>query len=223
MRRWSLLAGLAVAILVVVLLVIRAGKPPSPGAPDHASIAPAPHPVGPIPAPGVGAGPSPSSTPAAEGAPSPMDFHEQPVDEGTRAIRAYQITWKRLETYVAAVAEIRRAGEGDAALLARLRQPSGAGEQPASIAARLEAIAPVKAILRRHDLTGLDLVLMPHVVALGQNCFALEQEGRAPPASAQNLAATALYREDLPRMDALAKAFRADLRFLGAAGASTPR
>ena len=38
--------------------------------------------------------------------------HERPQD---LAVRAYKITWKRLEAYIAAVTEIRRAGQRDAA------------------------------------------------------------------------------------------------------------
>jgi len=214
MRRWLPLAGLVVVILVVVVLVTRAGKPPSPGVPAPAPAAPA--------SPGGPGAPAAGPQPVKEADPVPNAFHDGEVDEGTRAVRSYAVTWKRVEAYVAAVREIRLAGQRDPALMAKLRQPSQPGDLPATIATRLEAIAPVKAILDRHRLSGIDLVLMPPSVAAGQNAYALEQEGRPLPADQQNLAATALYRADLPRMDELAKAFRAELKHLRPSAAAEP-
>lgn len=221
MRKWLVMAGLAAAILVVVLLVPNSGRPPQPGAPGPAPGAPGPAPGAPGHAPGASSlapgtpGPAAAAPhPGTESGAAGMALHQAPVDDGTRAVLSYQFTMERLKAYVAAVAEIRGAGQRDAALLARLRQPANPGDGPAAMAARLDAIAPVKAILDRHGLAGIDLVLMPRAVAVGQNAYALEQEGRPLPDDQVNAAATALYRADLPRMDELAKAFRADLKFL---------
>jgi len=141
-------------------------------------------------------------------------MHAEVVDEYTRSVRAYPITMKRLEAYVAAVRELRAAGEKDPALLARLRAPRPAGEELPGMAARLDAIAPLKAILERHGLASIDLVLMPQAVLLGRTASALELEGRPMPPDQVNAAATALYRDHLEKMDVLVKSFQADLQFI---------
>lgn len=212
MRKWLVLVGLAAAV-VVVMLALRSRGPsaeapvsPPPGAPVQQPTPPA-----------AEAAPSPQK-PDRDPEPGAMGGHGGSVDEGTRAILTYQLTMKKLEAYIAALHEIRRAGERDGVLLAKLQRPGQAGDTPAAVAARLEAIPQVEAILKRHAVTALDLVLIPRVVTLGQNAYALEQEGRPLPADQQNTSATALYRADLPRMDALAKEFRADLIYLRDAG-----
>jgi hypothetical protein len=83
------------------------------------------------------------------------------------------------------------------------------------MAARLEAIGPLKAILARHGLAGIDLVYLPRVMIAARSAHALEQEGRPLPREEVNEAATALYRADLPKVDELNKSFLADHAFLG--------
>jgi hypothetical protein len=46
---------------------------------------------------------------------------------------------------------------------------------------------------------------------MGRNAFALEQEARPLPPDRQNPAATALFRADLPGVDAIEKGYLADL------------
>jgi len=208
--------------VLVVLLVTRTGKPPAPATPGPSPVEPGPATGAPTAAPASPGAVAAAPDPEMAADPPPNAFHGGEVDEGTLAVRAYQVSWKRLEAYIAAVSEIRRAGQRDAALMARLRQPAQVGEVPAAIAARLEAMPEVKAILDRRGLTALDLVLMPPSVAAGQNAYALEQEGRPLPPDQQNVSATALYRENLPRMDELAKAFRAELKHLSPAAATQP-
>jgi hypothetical protein len=199
-------AGLAAAVLAVVLLLPGTRKAPAPEAATAALAAPHPAPAGP---PAAGAPhPGPSGDAAV------ADMHQGLVDENTRAMLAYPVTVARLKAYIRAVKEVRAAGERDAALLARLREPRPKGEAPAGMAARLEAIPPLKSILRRHGLTGLDLVLMPQAMVAGRFAYALEQEGRPLPPDEVNAAVTALFRADLPAMDELNKAYLDDLKFL---------
>jgi len=216
MRKWLVVIGMAVAVLALVLLVRGARQAPLPEpvpAPQASTPAPAaaaaPH--GPD-AGGAGPG-SPAAGPAAGDTAGDMAaMHQQPPDENSRLMRSYPITMQRLETYVATVKQIRASGERDRSLLTQLRQPRPQGEQPSGMAARLEAIAPLKRILDEHGLAGIDLVILPQVVFAGRNAYALEQEGRPLPAAEVNAAALALYRADLPKVDALTKLFMADLK-----------
>jgi hypothetical protein len=221
MRKWIVVAGLAAVLLVAALLVRGGTRPPAPEAahpaPDGSHPAPdASHPASDAPPP------MPEAAHPAPGAPHPGQtgdatdgaMHPEVLDENARALLAYPITMKRLETYVAAVKEIRAAGEKDAKLMARLREPGPAGEQPTGMAARLEAIAPLKTILDRHGLAGIDLVFMPQAVVAGRTAYAAEQEGHPVPPDRMNAASVALYRADLRRMDAITKTFMADLRVL---------
>lgn len=209
MRKWMVTAGLAAAVLAVVLLL---PGPPKAPAPDQAAAAAAGHPS-PEPTPPAGqAPPGPHGEQLAD--PGPGDMGGGMLDEGSRAVLAYQLTVPKLKAYARAVKAIRAAGERDPSLLTRLRQPGPVGELPAGVAARLEAIAPVKAILERHGLAALDLALVPRAMVAGRYAYALEQEGRPLPPDQQNTSATALYRADLPGMDALGKAYADDLKFL---------
>ncbi|MBL0277586.1 MAG: hypothetical protein IPQ24_16165 [Anaeromyxobacter sp.] len=221
MRKWMVMAGLAAAVLAVVLLLPGAPKETAPG---HTAASPAAgHPAqgADLAAAGHAAAGTPDA-PAGHGAPAPGsageaaagDMHEGVLDEGTRAMLAYPVTLPKLKSYVAAVKEIRAAGARDPKLLARFREPGPAGEMPAAAATRLEAIAPLKAILDRHHLGGLDLVLLPRAVVSGRNAYALEQEGRPLPVDQVNVTATSLFRADLPGMDQLNKAYADDLKFL---------
>ena len=219
MRRWMILAGLAAALLAVALLRPwerrpAASVPPPATASDGAPAAPgaAPHAAGSAGSQAVAA-PSPQH-PATGEAADAQDFHHGQVDGFTRSMLAYPITMRRLEAYVAAVKELRAAGEKDPALMARLRTPRPPGEQPAGTAARLEGNAQVKAILDRHGLTALDLMLMPPAVLTGRNAYALEQEHRPLAPGEFNADAVALWRADIQRMDTLSKAFLADLKIL---------
>lgn len=198
MRKWMLIAGLAAAILAVAMLWPGARKPPAVDGSGSAARGP-PH-----------GAPSPEAV-----AETPDDaMHHGAVSEDSRLIVAYPVTMPRLQSYVAAVKEIRAAGTKDAALMAMLRKPGPTGEHIAGMGARLDAIAPVKAILDRHGLTGVDLVLMPQAVMAGRNAYSLEQEGRPLPPDQVNAGAAGLYRADINRMDGIAKAFLADLRYI---------
>lgn len=213
MNKWL---GTVVLVVGVVLLVVVLARPRGEGAPapEEAASARSRATGGLRPVPGVtppGSHPSPDGA-EGEGAAGPM--HAMPVDENTRQVRAYPLTMRRLKDYAAAVKDLRAAGEQDPDLMARLRQPGPVGEEPAAMAARLEGIVPLKAILKRHGLGAIDLILVPQVVTLGQVGLALEQEGRPMPAEEANASAIALYRADLPAMDELAKAFRADLKVI---------
>jgi hypothetical protein len=223
MRGKMTLAVLAAALLLVAVTVLSAGprrpaaalQPTSelqPAAPAAGLASDPPAHGGAPRAPGASI---PTRTPPEpDGDTDPMSGHPQAVDPYTRAVLSYPVTMRRFEAYVEAVKEIRMAATRDAAMMAQLRVPSPPEELPAGVAARLETCAPLKAILDHRGLDALDLVLMPRVVYAGRNAFALEQEGRPLPPGEMNAAAAALFRDDLPRMDALVKAFQADLRVL---------
>ena len=173
-----------------------------------------PEPVRGAPEPGGSAQPHGAPHPGASGEAPEDAMHHGVMSENARLVVAYPITMPRLQSYVAAVKEIRAAGTRDPSLMAKLREPGPRGEQPAGMGARLDAIAPLKDILQRHGLAGIDLVLMPQAVTAGRIGYSLEQEGRPLPPDQVNAGAVALYRADLRRMDEITKAFMADLRYI---------
>lgn len=217
MRKWMVVAG-AVAAIVVVFLVARGGRrPPSgqPASPPAAGAPGAPRPHGDAGAAG------PSAAPGGEPQqPDGATYQHPPTPPPTptaeelqvlRNINEYPVTLARVETYAAAVREIRAAGEKDPALMARLRAPKPPAHKQAELAAWLEAIAPLKAILSRHGLTGMDLILMPQAVLAGQAALAREEGGEKVPPGETNPSSLALHRAEPRKIDALTRAFRADL------------
>jgi hypothetical protein len=135
--------------------------------------------------------------------------HEGVAAAGT--VVTYPLTMERLRDYAAAVKELRAAGEKDAGLMARLREPKPGADQPAELAAWLEAIGPLKSILKRHRLSGMDLVFMPQVLVQGRTAYANSQNGVPVPAET-NASCLALFKADPETMTRTMNAISQDLR-----------
>lgn len=207
MRKWIVGIGISIAFVAAVLLVRGGRREPAGGAPPTATAAPpseasAPH-------PGM---PAPHGPATDHGAQDPRDA----AQEAMRAIVAYPVTMPRLLAYAAAVKEIRAAGEKDPEFMARLRAPKPPRDQQVELAAWLEAIPPLKTILDRHGIRGIDLVLMPQAVLQGRIAHANQNgQGMHPTGpDATNATAVALYDADPDKMEAITTAFVADLRAL---------
>ena len=195
-------AGFAAALgLLAALLPACKGSPPAaaptPPAQTAGSTAPAPMPT-----------PEEMAALHAAAAPPP------PVDEQAKQVLAYQLTWKKLEGYAAALKEIKAAAAKDKALMNQLREPAPPDETPPQMARRLEGIGPIKGILARHGLDGMDLLLLPQAVMSGRNAVAAERTGTTVKPEEVNASSLQLHRTDYRRMDQLTAAFMADQRAL---------
>lgn len=182
----------------------------------------------PAEAPAAVAAPPPQTAGATAPAPAPMPTPEEmaalhaaaaaaappPVEEQARQVLAYQLTWKKVEGYAAALAEIKAAGAKDKKLMDQLREPAPAGETPPQMARRIEGMGPIKAILARHGLEGMDLLLLPQAVMSGRNAVAAERTGTRPKPEEVNASSLELHHADYRRMDRLTAAFMADQRAL---------
>jgi hypothetical protein len=207
-------AGLAGA-LAAALLVAGCKKSPPAAAPAATEAAQAPAPAAapseaPIAAPGV---PAPAE-PMPAGHPDPSAEDSQPLDAAMKAVFAYQVTLARAETYARAVKEIRAAGEKDEKLMARLRGPKPGGADQEALAKWLEDVPELKAILKKHGLKGMDLVLMPQALMQGRIAYAREREGHPVPADRTNQTSLALHKADWKRMNPLVTDCMADLRVI---------
>jgi len=136
------------------------------------------------------------------------------VDEQRKKVFAYQVTLKKVEGYLAALKEIRAAGAKDETLMKRLREPAPPDETPPQMAKRLEGIGPIKGILARRGLDGMDLLLLPQAVVLGRNAVAAEQRGEKVKPEETNVSSLELHRADYDRLDQLTAAFMAEQRAL---------
>jgi hypothetical protein len=123
----------------------------------------------------------------------------------------YPLTMKRLRDYAAAVKELRAAGEKDASLMASLRAPRPPANHPEELAAWLDAIAPLKKILKRHGLSGMDLVLMPAVLGQGRTAYANAQNGVPVAVEETNQSCLALFKADPRTMASMMSAISQDL------------
>ena len=222
--RWKMvLFGLAAAVVAAALVLVGGRTAPAAlggdrghGAQAGATGAAGAEAAAPHPGPQATALPGPQAQVAGAGQPAAEQEEgphgPQPLSENAKLRRSYPITMDRLERYVLAVAELRRAGDRDPALMAKLRAPRPPDEEPSGMAARLERIGPLKAILDRHALGGMDLVLLPQVVLASQEARGLEQEGRPLAPEQVNPGGVALWRDHVERTDQLTKAFLADLK-----------
>jgi hypothetical protein len=82
------------------------------------------------------------------------------------------------------------------------------------MAARLEAIGPVKGILAKRGLAGMDLILLPKAVMLGRAAHAAQQAGEKVTLEETSASSLELHRADYKRIDQLTTAFVAEQRAL---------
>jgi hypothetical protein len=204
----------ATAALAAALL-LAPGCKRSPPADAPATPAPAAAPHGPAGPTGAAAAPhGPAGAPADDMHAGAAPGGQEPVTEAMRAVFAYPVTLARAETYARAVKEIRAAGEKDEKLMARLRAPKPAGDQQAELARWLEGIPQLKAILDKHGLKGIDLVLMPQALMQGRIAYAAGKDGATPPPDRTSATSLALHKADWPKMDALLTGIMADLKVI---------
>lgn len=200
----------AAALAAALVVVPGCKKAPPAEAPAAAAPAPPPAPAAdPHAAPPAGASADPHGAGGPKGAPD-----LPPLDDAMRAVIAYPVTLQKAEAYCRTVKELRAAGEKDPAYMARLRAPKPPGNQQAELARWLEGIPPLKALLDKHRLKGLDLVLMPQALMLGRNAYALQRDGSPFPADRVNPGSLELHRADPKRMETLVTDCMADLRVI---------
>jgi hypothetical protein len=214
MRKYALAAAVAAAILVVFLLVRGAGRrtespPPAAAGGDAA----APHAGFQQPSAGAhGSGGAENPHGAAAGGAQGATPAGHEGIAAAMAVVKYPLTMERLRDYASAIKELRAAGEKDAGLMASLRAPKPAADQPAELAAWLEAIRPLKTILKRHRLSGMDLVLMPQVLVQGRTAYANSQNGVPVAVEETNQSCLALFKADPATMTSMMSAISQDLR-----------
>lgn len=217
MRKYALAAGVAAAIVVVFLLVRGAGRRTESAPPAAGGDAASPHAGFQQPGAGAeahgGAGAENPHGAAAGGTQGATPAGHEGV-AAAMAVVKYPLTMERLRDYASAVKELRAAGEKDAGLMARLRAPKPAADQPEELAAWLEAIRPLKAILKRHRLSGMDLVLMPQVLVQGRTAYANSQNGVPVAVEETNQSCLALFKADPATMTSMIGAVSQDLRVI---------
>lgn len=217
MKKWMPLAALAAA-LVVVILVVRAVRRPADRTEPAAEAAAPVDPHAGMPAAGTGpVDPHGGGANPHGGAPGGSEAElRQAQEAAVRAVLAYQVTLPRFRAYAAAIRELRGAGERDPALMARLRGEKPEPYRQAQLGAWLEGIPELKAILDKHGLKGLDLVLMPQAIVSGRAAWSTKNAppdpggmhaAAAPPPESVNQSAYGLYQADAgkvgPEVDAL--------------------
>lgn len=203
--------------IIAALLLVRAGRRSgSTPSPASAGEATSPHSglekPGAVTAPHVGgeANPHGGAAGVMQG-PTPAG-HEAVA--GADPVVTYPFTMERLREYAAAVKELRAKGEKDAALMARLRGAKPGADRPQELAAWLEAIGPLKAILKRHRLSGMDLVLMPQVLVQGRTAYANSQNGVPVAVGDTNQGCLALFKAEPATMTGMMSAISQDLRVI---------
>jgi hypothetical protein len=132
-------------------------------------------------------------------------------DDLTKMVAAYELTMPRIEGYGAVMAGIADwAGKDPKGMAAMIgRAPKG----PTSVqdsAAIFEKEPAVKALLDRHKVSGLDVMLVPMAVMQAQIAALGESQGRTFPADRINPKNVALAKANGAAIDAVMKKAQAD-------------
>lgn len=134
---------------------------------------------------------------------TPAGAQEEP-DELTRMVAAYELTLPRVEAYGAVHAGLAAwatANPAEAEQL-RARLPRGRATIAQSVA-HLAGEPVIRTILERHNLTGLDFVLIPVAVLQARIAALGEAQGRTFPTDRINPANTAFARANAARLDSI--------------------
>lgn len=220
MRKTKVLGGSLAALVVSLSLVAGCKGRPK----DDGQSVTAPAPAGGAAAAAKEAPKAPADPHGGAAAQGAMDLDKlhaaappeppPPPDENARRVWSWPVTMKRVEAYAAALKDLRAAGEKDPTLMAKLRAPAPPGEGPEAMAKRLEGIGPLKAVLDKRGLAGLDLLVLPHAITTSRAALAAERAGQLVKPDEVNLAALELFRKNPTRMEEIAQGMLADMRVL---------
>lgn len=132
-------------------------------------------------------------------------------DELTKRVAVYELTMPRIEGYGAVMAGIADwAGKDPKAVAAMVGRASKGPMSLQDSAAMFEKEPAVKALLDRHQVTGLDMVVLPMAVMQAQVAALGESQGRTFPADRINPKNIALARANGAAIDAVMKKAQAD-------------
>jgi hypothetical protein len=131
---------------------------------------------------------------------------QEEADPLVRAVLAYELTLQRTESYVAALKDLADFAKKNPKAMEPFRGGS-AKTRPMSLeekAASLEKVVGIKAILDRHALRGIDLMVLPIAMMQAQMIVIGWSQGREFPADKLNLRNAEAVKAAPARFEALA-------------------
>ncbi len=135
-------------------------------------------------------------------------------DELTQAVVGYEVTLPRVEAYELALADLVQWTQAHPKNAKLFRDKNVRITSLDEAAKRLESVPGIKSILDKHQITGMDMSLMPMALLSSRAVVMAEKRGTTMPPGQTNTASVAMIRANDAQVDKLLERIMSHLRAL---------